>query len=153
MPRTYTQSGPVARTLEVIGERWTILILQDLLRGYHRFAELRKSVQGIASNVLSDRLKLLEKHGIVERRFYSDHPPRAEYHLTRKGHELGVVAGVLAAWGARHMSDTTVLVHTECSSRVRVVYYCPTCEVRVRGAGVRLVDRGEPPEGTVSTSL
>ena len=151
MPRTYTLPGPVARTLEVIGERWTILILQDLLRGYHRFAEMRKSIEGIASNVLSARLKLLERHGIVERRFYSEHPPRAEYHLTRKGHELGVVAGVLAAWGAKHISDAMVLVHTECGSPIRVVYYCPTCGVRVPGAGVRLVDRREPPEGTVST--
>lgn len=151
MPRTYTQSGPVARTLEVVGERWTILILQDLLRGYHRFADLRKSVEGIATNVLSARLKVLERHGIVERRFYSDHPPRAEYHLTSKGHELGVIAGVLATWGAKYLSDTTVLVHTECGSGVRVVYYCPACETRVRGAEVRLVDRGEPAEETVST--
>ncbi len=151
MPRTYAQSGPVARTLEVIGERWTILILQDLLRGYHRFADLRKSVEGIATNVLSDRLKALERHDIVERRFYSDHPPRAEYHLTRKGHELGVIAGVLATWGAKYLSDTTVLAHTECGSGVRVVYYCPACEARVRGADVRLVDREEPSEVVAST--
>ena len=146
MPRTYALPGPVARTLEVIGERWTILILLDLLRGYHRFAELRKSVEGIATNVLSDRLKLLERHDIVERRFYSEHPPRAEYYLTRKGHELGVVAGVLATWGAKYMSDASVLVHTECGSPVRVVYHCPTCDARVPGAGVRLVDRSESSE-------
>ena len=146
MPKTYSQSDPIAKTLEVVGERWTILILQDLLRGLHRFAELKESVQGIAPNILSDRLKLLEKHDIVERRFYSDHPPRAEYYLTRKGHELGVVAGALATWGTKHLSDSTVLVHTECGSPMRVVYYCPSCDEQVRGAGVRLVDQRETPE-------
>lgn len=139
MPRTYTQLSPVARSMEVVGERWTLLVLQELLRGSHRFAELKKSVEGIASNVLANRLKLLERHGIVERRFYRQHPPRAEYHLTRKGHELGIVAGALAAWGAKHVSDEAVLVHTQCGSPIRVVYYCPTCETQVAGAGVRLV--------------
>ncbi len=142
MSRAYAQSGPVARALELVGERWTILILQELLRGLHRFTDLKDSVDGIAPNVLSDRLKVLEACGVVERRFYSDHPPRAEYHLTRKGHELGVVAGGLAVWGAKHLADDIVLTHTECGSAVEVVYHCPTCEVRIRGAGVRLVDRG-----------
>ncbi len=148
MSRGYAQPGPVARALELVGERWTILILQELLRGLHRFTDLKDSVHGIAPNVLSDRLKILEACGVVERKFYSDHPPRAEYHLTRKGHELGVVAGGLAVWGAKHLADDTVLTHTECGSAVEVVYRCPTCDVRVRGAGVRLVDRGEPAGAT-----
>lgn len=143
MPKAYIQRGPVARTLELVGERWTILILQELLRGSHRFADLRESVGGIAPNVLSDRLKVLEAYEVVERRFYSDHPPRAEYHLTKKGHELGIVAGALAVWGAKHLSDDTVLVHTKCGSGMRVVYYCPTCDTSVRGAGVRLEAQGE----------
>ena len=142
MPNTYNQPGPVARTLEVVGERWTLLILQELLRGSHRFTEVRDSLQGIAPNILSERLKVLEAHGIVERRFYSDHPPRAEYHLTRKGHELGIVAGALAVWGAKYLSDEIVLAHTECGSQLRVVYYCPSCDVHVRGAGVRLIAAG-----------
>lgn len=144
MPKTYPQADPIAKVLEVIGERWTILILQDLLRGNHRFAELRESVEGIAPNVLSSRLKILERHGIVERKFYSDHPPRAEYFLTRKGHELGLVAGALATWGAKHVSDDTFLTHTECGTQIQVVYYCPTCQSQVRGALVRLVEREEP---------
>jgi len=143
MAKSYIQRGPVARTLELVGERWTILILQELLRGSHRFAELREAVGGIAPNVLSDRLKVLEAYGVVERRFYSDHPPRAEYHLTGKGHELGIVAGALAVWGAKHLSDDMVLVHTTCGSGMRVVYYCPTCDASVKGSGVRLEDRGE----------
>ena len=149
MPKAYAQSSPVARTLEVVGERWTILILQELLRGYHRFAELKESIQGIASNVLSERLKLLERHGVVERRFYTEHPPRAEYYLTRKGHELGLVAGALAAWGAKYLSDDVVLVHNRCGSPMQVVYYCPSCDAQVPGAEVRLVDQRGPSETTV----
>ena len=92
--------APVAQALEIVGDRWTVLILLELLRGFLRFAELRRRVSGIAPNILSHRLKRLERHGIVERRFYSQHPPRAEYTLTRRGHELGVVAGALARCGA-----------------------------------------------------
>ena len=153
MPKVYTQPGPIARTLELVGERWTILILQELLRGCHRFADLRTSVQGIAPNLLSDRLKVLETYGIVERRFYSDHPPRAEYHLTRKGHELGIVAGALAVWGAKYLSDDIVLVHTECGAGVRVTYHCPACRVNVKGSGVRLENQGESDIFEISTSI
>lgn len=151
MTKSYTQLGPVARTLEVIGERWTLLILEDLLRGHHRFADLKESVQGIAPNVLSERLKLLEASGVIERRLYNDHPLRAEYYLTKTGHELGMVAGALASWGARYLSDEQVLVHRECGSPIGVVYHCPTCDVHVQGSGVRFVDSCEISPVTVAS--
>ena len=132
--------APVARALEIVGDRWTVLILLELLRGFLRFAELRRRVSGIAPNILSHRLKRLERHGIVERRFYSQHPPRAEYALTRRGHELGVVAGALAVWGRKHLSDRGTLVHETCGTPIRVGYYCPACDRPVPGAGVRLVE-------------
>ena len=143
MAKTNEKLGPVAKSLEVVGDRWTIVILQELLRGQHRFAELMEAVQGISSNILSDRLKLLERYGIVEREFYSSHPPRAEYHLTKRGHELGIVTGALAVWGAKYLSDSGALVHNECGSPMHVVYYCPACDSQVAGAGVRLVERVE----------
>ena len=132
--------GPVALALDIVGDRWTVLILLELLRGYQRFAELRQRVTGIASNVLSHRLKRLERHDIVVRQFYSQHPPRAEYALTRRGHELGVVAGALAVWGRKHLSDRGALIHDACRTPVRVGYYCPACATAVRGAEVRLVE-------------
>ena len=79
MPRLYGQTCPVARSLDLLGDRWTLLVIRDLLRGRRRFQELIDSLPGIAPNVLSDRLKLLEESEIVTRRFYSKHPPRAEY--------------------------------------------------------------------------
>ncbi len=147
-PHPVLQAGderlaPVAQALEIVGDRWTVLILLELLRGFQRFAELRRRVCGIAPNVLSQRLKRLVRHGIVERRFYSQHPPRAEYTLTRRGHELGVVAGALAVWGRRHLSDRGALVHHACGTPVRVGYFCPTCDHAVPGAGVRLVAGSE----------
>ena len=128
MPRLYGQTCPVACSLDLLGERWTLLIVRDLLRGRGRFQELLDALPGIAPNVLSDRLKLLEEAGIVTRRFYSQHPPRAEYVLTEKGKELGVVVGALASWGARHAGSPAAPVHTACGHRVDVVYQCPECE-------------------------
>ena len=127
MSRPYGQACPVARSLDLVGDRWTLLIVRDLLRGRGRFRALSESLPGIAPNILSDRLKLLEEHGVVSRRFYSDHPPRAEYVLTDKGRELGVVVGALASWGARHAGSPFMPVHAVCGHPAEVVYRCPDC--------------------------
>jgi DNA-binding HxlR family transcriptional regulator len=96
----YGQDCPVARTLDIVGERWTFLILRDLLRqGPRKFQDLEASLAGIGPNTLSARLKRLEGAGIVERRFYEQHPPRAEYVLTKKGQALGPVLLALKKWG------------------------------------------------------
>ena len=138
MPKRYGQACPVAKSLELVGDRWTLLLVRDLLRGARRFQDLQRSLTGIPPNILSDRLKLLEEHGLVTRQFYSEHPPRAEYALTDKGRELGVVVGALAAWGSRHVHRQTALVHTECGHPVEIKYFCPQCSGRVRGAAVEL---------------
>jgi DNA-binding HxlR family transcriptional regulator len=114
--------------LDLLGDRWTLLIVRDLLRGAGRFQELSESLAGIGPNLLSDRLKLLERHGVVRRRFYSDHPPRAEYLLTERGQELGVVIGALASWGARHAGSPFTPVHAVCGQPAEVVYRCPRCD-------------------------
>ena len=94
---------PIARTLDIIGERWTILILRDLLlEGPRKFQDFERSLSGIGPNTLSARLKTLEENGLVERRFYEDHPPRAEYVLTGKGRELGPAMRALQNWGLKN---------------------------------------------------
>jgi DNA-binding HxlR family transcriptional regulator len=94
---------PVARTVSVIGASWTCLILRDLLlHGARRFQDLQDSLEGIAPTTLSDRLRALEDNGVVERRFYSMSPPRAEYLLTAKGRDLGPIIGAMRAWGRKH---------------------------------------------------
>ena len=103
MANGYGQDCPVARALDVIGEKWSLLILRDLFRkGALRFQELEAGLAGMAPNTLSARLKKLEEHGVVTRRFYEEHPPRAEYVLTPKGRELGPVLKALLGWGQRH---------------------------------------------------
>ena len=102
MPKIYGQRCPVAKTLEVVGDRWTLLVVRDLLGGARRFRDLQAGLPGLAPNILSERLKLMEEHGLVSRRFYSDHPPRAEYLLTDKGRALAPVVRALRDWGERH---------------------------------------------------
>ncbi len=99
----YDMRCPIARTLDIIGERWTILILRDLLlEGPRKFQDFQQSLAGISPNTLSARLKRLEESGVVERRFYEQHPPRAEYLLTAKGRALGPVLKALLDWGRSH---------------------------------------------------
>jgi DNA-binding HxlR family transcriptional regulator len=138
MPKRYDQACPVAKALDLVGDRWTLLIVRDLLGGACRFQDFQESLKGIAPSILSDRLKLIEEHGLIERHFYSEHPPRAEYRLTDKGRELGMVVGALAVWGARHVHPETALVHTACGTPIQVRYYCSHCDVRVRGTAVQL---------------
>jgi DNA-binding HxlR family transcriptional regulator len=103
MSTLYNPRCPVARALEIIGERWTILILRDLIiDGPRKFQDLLDSLSGISPNTLSARLKRLEDSGIIERRFYEDHPPRAEYVLTEKGRDLRPVLRTLRDWGQKH---------------------------------------------------
>lgn len=94
---------PIARSLDVIGDRWTILILRDLVReGPRKFQDFERSLRRISPNTLSERLKRLEEAGIVARRFYEQHPPRAEYVLSEAGEELRPVLKALFQWGQRH---------------------------------------------------
>lgn len=96
------RSCPVVRALDVIGDSWTLLILRDLfLDGPRKFQDLEQSLVGASPNTLSARLKKLEESGIIERRFYMEHPPRAEYVLTERGRELGPVMKSLREWGSK----------------------------------------------------
>ena len=144
MPKKdYGQRCPVAKTLEIVGDRWTLLLVRDLLGGTRRFQDLQTGLPGLAPNILSDRLKLMEEHGLVARHFYSDHPPRAEYALTEKGQELGVVVGALAAWGSRHAYTRSKLVHADSGQEVRLGYFRADTGQRVPGRSVQ-VARGAP---------
>ena len=128
MPKDYGQTCPVARSLEFLGERWTLLLVRDLLAGPRKFQELSASLHGVAPTVLSHRLKVLETHGIVTRRLYSEHPPRAEYTLTDRGLELRPVVRALGIWGARHIGARWTFVHEACGAAVASAYYCPDCD-------------------------
>ena len=104
MTRSYRQKQcPVARTLDLIGERWAPLILRDLfLHGPRRYQDFQESLAGIAPNTLSARLKALESSGLIERKLYNERPPRLEYQLTDKGRSLSPVMKALREWGKEH---------------------------------------------------
>ncbi len=129
--RTYDdQVCSIARTLEVVGERWTLLVLRDVLQGARRFDELVESL-GVARNVLSDRLDRLVNHGLLERKPYQDHPPRFEYHPTAKGSELLVVLLGLMHWGDRHLAGKAgpprLVEHRDCGGAVVEQLACASC--------------------------
>ena len=95
---------PVAQTLNLIGERWTILLLRDLLlHGPRRFQDFQDSLTGVAPNTLSARLKEMEDNGLLFRQFYSERPPRVEYVLTDKGKSLGPIVRAMQQWGQKHL--------------------------------------------------
>jgi DNA-binding HxlR family transcriptional regulator len=94
---------PVARSLECIGEWWSLLILRDAFQGFTRFDQFQKSL-GIAPNILSRRLMHLTQAGLFERRLYSERPPRHEYVLTGKGLDLFPVVMAIFAWGNKHLA-------------------------------------------------
>ncbi len=100
---------PVASTLDIVGDRWTLLVIRDLARGKQRFVEFSASPERIPTNILSDRLKRLEQEGIVTSRLYSQHPPRSEYNLTPKGEDLAPVIRAIVDWGLKHIPGTHVL--------------------------------------------
>lgn len=103
MTKSYNQNCPLACSLDIIGEKWSPLILRELLlQSPKRYQDLLNSLPSLSASTLSDRLKKLEKHGIVERDFYSDHPPRAQYILTQKGKELRPALIALRDWGIKY---------------------------------------------------
>ena len=92
---------PVARTVNVIGGKWTLLILRDLFDGTRRFGELRASLTGISPKTLTEKLRILEQEGIIERKIYPEVPPRVEYSLTKRGQMLEPIFEAMRAWGTQ----------------------------------------------------
>lgn len=97
---------PVACSLDLVGDRWTLLVIRDLFWGKSRYGEFAASPEGIPTNILADRLERLEAAGIISRSPYQDNPPRFAYKLTRKGADLKPVLGALAMWSMRHVPGT-----------------------------------------------
>jgi DNA-binding HxlR family transcriptional regulator len=123
------QNCSIAGTLELIGERWTLLILRDAFHRVRRFEDFQRRL-GIARNVLSNRLQTLVDAGILERRLYQDHPARYEYRLTEKGIDLWPVLMALVHWGDKYVAENgppIVIEHKECGGRVDDHLMCERC--------------------------
>jgi DNA-binding HxlR family transcriptional regulator len=121
-------SSPLAEALIRVGDRWTLLIVQALLAGPRRFNELLEEIPGIAPNILSERLKRLERDALLVSRPYIERPPRAAYELTAEGMELAGALRLLAHWGARHAVAAEAPRHATCGTPFEARWYCPTCD-------------------------
>src|SRR5579884_1765669 len=116
-------TGALSSALRRVGDRWTLLVVAALLDGPRRFGELAEGVPGVATNVLTARLRDLERDGIIVASPYQQRPPRVEYRLTALGTELGGALRLLAAWGGQ----TEPPRHGACGTPLEVRWWCPTC--------------------------
>jgi DNA-binding HxlR family transcriptional regulator len=124
MPSAQT---PLAAALERVGDRWSLLLIEALLDGPRRFGELSEAVEGIAPNILSERLKRLEADRVLRATPYTERPPRFTYALTDEGLELAGVLRLLADWGSRGSADAEPMRHALCGTPVEARLWCPTC--------------------------
>lgn len=129
----------IARTLDIVGERWTLLVLRDAFRGVRRFEDFRSNL-GIARNVLTDRLDTLVANGVLERRPVTEEARRMEYRLTQKGIDLFPVLVALMNWGDKYAAEDgqpIIVRHRECSHEVETELRCPSCEKAVTARDTR----------------
>lgn len=97
---------PIATTLDLLGDRWTLVIVRDMIMGKSRFGDLLKSPEHIPTNILADRLQRMEAFGLLQKHRYREKPTRFEYHLSEKGADLLPALQAVCAWANRHLSDT-----------------------------------------------
>ena len=126
-PRMASAPSPLAAALERVGDRWSLLLVEALLPGPRRFGELSEAVQGIAPNILADRLRRLESERVVRATPYSQRPPRFVYQLSPEGQELAGALRLLADWGSRVSAEAEPLRHAACGTPMEARWYCPTC--------------------------
>jgi DNA-binding HxlR family transcriptional regulator len=139
------QNCSVARALELVGERWTLLIIRDAFLGVSRFEQFQESL-GIARNVLTDRLCRLVDEGILERVRYSERPERYEYLLTQKGRDLNLAITTLRQWGDEYLSEKPPrLLRRKSDKKPVIVAYVP------KGAAVLRADEVESVPGPGTT--
>jgi DNA-binding HxlR family transcriptional regulator len=148
LPREYQgQQCSIARTLEVVGDRWTLLVLRDAFNRTRRFEDFQRSL-GVARNVLTDRLNRLVEEGLLEKRPYQENPPRYEYRLTEKALDLWPAMIALMRWGDRYLAPEGPpwqIIHRECGGDVTERLRCERCGadlgprdvVRKPGPGLR----------------
>lgn len=130
-PAAQRESSPLEAALERVGDRWSLLLVEALLAGPRRFNDLGEAVGGIAPNILTDRLRRLERERIIVATSYQERPPRMSYALTAEGRDLASALRLLSDWGARGATDSEPMRHGTCGTPLETRWYCPTCETAV----------------------
>lgn len=132
MKNQYNMPCNIAQTLNIIGDKWTLLILRQLMLGHNTYKDIIENLEGIPSNLLSDRLKCLETDELISSELYQYHPPRYRYSLTDSGMDLSDIFNSIILWGEKNLKRChKKLVHSECGGGVVLQYYCPTCKKTV----------------------
>ena len=130
-PAARHEPSPLEAALERVGDRWSLLLVEALLAAPRRFNELGEDIPGIAPNILTDRLRRLERERILVATPYQQRPPRMSYALTAEGRDLASALRLLADWGARGAADVEPMRHGACGTPLEARWYCPTCETAV----------------------
>jgi DNA-binding HxlR family transcriptional regulator len=129
MTRDATVTSGLDAAMARVGDRWTLLVVEALLVGPKRFSELQEDIPRLAPNVLTARLRRLEREGLVVADRYSDRPPRLEYRISDDGRELAGALRLLARWGSRETGgDVEGPHHRSCGTALEARWFCPTCE-------------------------
>ena len=132
MKNQYTIPCNIAQTLNIIGDKWTLLILRQLANGHDTYNSILENLEGIPSNLLSNRLKSLEEDELIKPILYQAHPPRYQYILTERGKDLDDVFNSIILWGEKHLKKCyKELIHTLCKHKIELQYYCPHCQETV----------------------
>jgi DNA-binding HxlR family transcriptional regulator len=131
----YTPQSALEAALDRVGDRWSLLVVDALLDGPRRFGELRHALPSIAPNILTDRLRRLERERILVAAPYSTRPPRMEYTLTGDGRDLASALRLLADWGTRRTGGEP-LRHDRCGTPLEARWFCPTCALPVSDAEI-----------------
>ncbi len=128
MKNPYQIPCNIAQTLNLIGDKWSLLILHRLLMGCGTYKELQESLEGIPTNLLSERLKTLEADGLLKSTLYQEHPPRYQYELTPSGQDLRDIFNSIILWGEKYLHTCYKrLVHQDCGGHIVHQYYCTHC--------------------------
>lgn len=136
MKNPYELPCNIAQTLNIIGDKWTLLILRQIMNGRRTYKEILDGLESIPTNLLSNRLKSLEDDKIIKTQLYHEHPPRYEYLLTQMGIDLADVFNSLIMWGDKHLKVCyKQLNHNVCGHKIEHRYYCPHCD--------EVVDKGQ----------
>jgi DNA-binding HxlR family transcriptional regulator len=129
MPKDYGQDCPLAKTAEIVAERWTPLILRQLFAGRTRFNQFMEDLPGISPRLLAERLKTLESHDVIERTVHCGYPPRVDYRLTESGQSLQLLMLAMSDWGTRYCMETrhVHLTHAGCGGPAHLGMHCTRC--------------------------
>lgn len=149
MKERYDLPCNIAQTLNIIGDRWTLLIIHEVLIGNSTFNQMKTALEGVSSRLLSERLKYLESVGLITSKLYSEHPPRYQYSVTESGKDLENVFHSLVLWGRQHLQKCyKKLIHQSCGHEVQISYYCPHCNENVED--LKVVEVTDPPKVKVA---